>query len=338
LRLVRARPYAVHAARPDHRTRQRRQGGAPCSRGCARGAARAAARRADGGGRRALPARAGRGRARVRGQCRDVLPLASEIGRAAGVRGRPLGRVARDRVVRAAIADVSLAGAVARSAGRRGPFAGALGGLIRRAAAQPLVTVTPQALHHVTQAQRGVGRCGPPGARTTRPGAGRAPTSAYRGRLEALGRHDSDGYAWAALLDALRAAPVELGRAGRVPVRVRRPLARCSSTRWRRWPQPRRRPRSAFAAAPTSRGGSRSAGGPRRSKQLARPAGRRGSSRASGPAPSITPRARATALHHLERFLFEPEAPRREPNGAVGCWRPAASGRRPSSSAPRCSS
>src|SRR4051812_46720532 len=125
--------------------------------------------------------------------------LAGQIGRAAGVSGRALGRVARVRVVRAAIGDVPLR-VLARSAEAPG-FPGAVAGLFGELQRN---LVTPQ---RFTQALRAWGAA-----------EGRAAYaeelaglySAYRRRLEALGRHDSHGVAWAAL-DALRAAPASRG-------------------------------------------------------------------------------------------------------------------------------
>src|SRR4051812_28929723 len=125
--------------------------------------------------------------------------LAGEIGRAAGVSGRPLGRVARDRVVRAAIGDVRLE-VLARSAQAPG-FAGALVGLVAELQSN---LVTPQ---RFTQALRVWAATG---GRERYAEELAALYAAYRRRLEALGRSDADGFAWAAL-DALRAAPASWG-------------------------------------------------------------------------------------------------------------------------------
>src|SRR4051794_17629018 len=223
--------------------------------------------------------------------------LASEIGRAAGVRGRPLGRVARDRVVRAAIGDVPLR-VLARSAAAPG-LAGALGGLCGELQRN---LVTPQ---RFTQALRAWAA-----------GAGResyaselaALYSAYRARLEGLGRHDSDGYAWAAL-DALRAAPSSWGARpvflygfddlSRVQFDAVETLARHAEI---------------CVALPYEPGRVAFAGRAATVEEL-RPL--------ADEVVALEDRSEhyaessRTALHHLERFLFEPEAPRREPNGAV---------------------
>ena len=102
-------PVASDAAHPDHRPGERRQGGRRARPPPRRASARPAARRADGGRRRALPARAGRLRDRVRRRGAHVRAARARDRRVApGSSARPLGRVARDRVVRAAIADVPL--------------------------------------------------------------------------------------------------------------------------------------------------------------------------------------------------------------------------------------
>ncbi len=112
-----------------------------------------------------------------------------------GVAGRPLGRVARERVVRAAIAEVELR-RLARSAASPG-FAGAAGRLF--AELQRSLIPAPRFVHAM---------------RTWGEAAGQADYAgevaglyaAYMRRLERLGRRDAEGYAWAAL-DALRARP-----------------------------------------------------------------------------------------------------------------------------------
>jgi hypothetical protein len=122
--------------------------------------------------------------------------LVGEIGRVAGVIARPLGLVARDRVVRAAIADTHLR-RLAPSAAAPG-FAAAAGALfaeLQRSLVEPA---------RFTRALRAWG-----GATYTDELA--ALYSAYRRRLEALGRPDREGAAWAAL-DALRADPARWGR------------------------------------------------------------------------------------------------------------------------------
>ncbi|MEA2319724.1 MAG: hypothetical protein QOD44_3913, partial [Solirubrobacteraceae bacterium] len=121
--------------------------------------------------------------------------LVREIGRVAGVTARPLGRVARDRVVRAAIADAHLR-RLAPSAAAPG-FAAAAGALfaeLQRSLIEPA---------RFTRALRAWG--GAPYADELA-----ALYSAYRRRLEALGRPDREGAAWSAL-DALRADPARWG-------------------------------------------------------------------------------------------------------------------------------
>ncbi len=122
--------------------------------------------------------------------------LVREIGRVAGVKARPLGRVARDRVVRAAIADAHLR-RLAPSGAAPG-FAAAAGALfaeLQRSLVEPA---------RFTRALRAWG--GAPYADELA-----ALYSAYRRRLETLGRPDREGAAWAAL-DALRADPARWGR------------------------------------------------------------------------------------------------------------------------------
>src|SRR3954468_22945655 len=126
--------------------------------------------------------------------------LTRAIARAAGVPGRPLGRLARERVVQAAIGDVHLR-VLARSAGAPG-FATAAGALF---AELQRTLVTPA---RFTQALRAWVAAG--GGRGAYAEELAALYSGDRARLEALERHDEDGFAWAAL-DALRAAPARWG-------------------------------------------------------------------------------------------------------------------------------
>src|SRR5215210_813411 len=121
--------------------------------------------------------------------------LVREIGRVAGVTTRPLGRVARERVVRAAIAETHLR-RLAPSAAAPG-FAAAAGALfaeLQRSLVEPA---------RFTRALRAWGGS---------PYGDELPAlySAYRRRLEGLGRPDREGAAWAAL-DALRADPARWG-------------------------------------------------------------------------------------------------------------------------------
>ncbi len=122
--------------------------------------------------------------------------LVRELGRVAGVGARPLGPVARERVVEAAIADARLR-VLAPSAAAPG-FARAAGALfaeLQRSLVEPA---------RFTRALRSWG--GVPYADELA-----ALYSAYRRRLEALERPDREGEAWAAL-DALRADPAVWGR------------------------------------------------------------------------------------------------------------------------------
>ena len=124
-----------------------------------------------------------------------------EIGRVAGVSARPLGVVARERVVRAAIRDAHLR-VLAPSAAAPG-FARAAGALF---AELQRSLVEPARFTRALRAWGGVAYADELAALY----------SAYRRRLEALGRPDRDGEAWA-VLDALRADP---GAWGRRPVFV----------------------------------------------------------------------------------------------------------------------
>src|SRR5215216_4698879 len=137
---------------------------------------------------------------------------------------RPRGSVARERVVRAAIAEVPLR-ALARSAATPGftAAAGALFAELQRS------LVTPARFTSALRAWAGGASAPAAGASSRVRGAastaipgdatgGRggyagelgALYSSYRRRLERLGRPDREGYAWAAL-DALRAAPGSWG-------------------------------------------------------------------------------------------------------------------------------
>src|SRR6188472_2574752 len=223
--------------------------------------------------------------------------LMRAIARAAGVPGRPLGRLARERVVRAAIADVHLR-VLARSAAAPG-FAAAAGALF---AELQRTLVTPA---RFTQALRAWVAASGRGAYAEELAA---LYSAYRRRLEALERHDEDGFAWAAL-DALRAAPARWGgrpvflygfdELPRVQLDAVETLSRdcdvCVAL-------PYEPGRVAFAGRAAT-------------VELLRPQAAehvalddRSEHYAEG--------SRA-ALHHLERNLFEPVAERRDPNGAV---------------------
>jgi hypothetical protein len=223
--------------------------------------------------------------------------LAREVARAAGVPGRPLGRLARDRVVRAAIGDVRLR-VLARSAAAPG-FGAAVAELF---AELQRTLVTPA---RFTQALRAWAAAGGRGAYAEELAS---LYSAYRRRLEALGRHDEDGFAWAAL-DALRAAPASWGARpvffygfddlSRAQLDAVETLSReaevCVAL-------PYEPGRVAFAGRAAT-------------VELLRPLAAehvvlddRSEHYAEGS---------RTALHHLERNLFEAMEERRDPNGAV---------------------
>ena len=224
--------------------------------------------------------------------------LVREIGGRAGLEVRPLGHVAADRVVRAAIADVGLR-ALARSAATPG-FAGAAGALF---AELQRSLVTPARFTSALRAWAG--------------GSGRAAYaselgalySAYRRRLERLGRPDREGYAWAAL-DALRAAPNTWG--GRpvffygfddlTPIQ-----------------------RDAVETLVTHAGADVLVALPYEPGRVAF-AGRAATVEELRPLAEVVPLPERSeyyaasarpALHHLERSLFEPDPLPRPPNGAV---------------------
>src|ERR687897_2305714 len=224
--------------------------------------------------------------------------LIREMARQAGLRARPLGPTARDRVVRAAIAGVPL-GALAGSAAMPG-FARAAGDLfaeLQRSLVAPA---------RFTAALRGWAEP----SRVAYAGELAALYSSYRRRLEELGRPDQEGYAWAAL-DALRATPAAWG--GR-PVffygfddltpterdAVETLVRHCEA--------------DVCIALPYEPGRVAFAGGaatveelrPLATEQLHLP------ERSEHYAPTARP-----ALHHLERHLFEPGAERVAPNGAI---------------------
>src|SRR4051812_229515 len=223
--------------------------------------------------------------------------LIRAIARAAGVPGRPLGRLARERVVRAAIDGLRL-NVLARSAAAPG-FAAAAGALF---AELQRTLVTPA---RFTQALRAWAAAG---GRAEYAEELAALYSAYRRRLAALERHDEDGFAWAAL-DALRAAPASWGgrpvflygfdELSRVQLDAIETLARdcdvCVAL-------PYEPGRVAFA-------------GRAETVELLRPLA--AEHMALEDRSEHYAEGSRTALHHLERNLFEPVAERRDPNGAV---------------------
>jgi PD-(D/E)XK nuclease superfamily len=223
--------------------------------------------------------------------------LMRAIARAAGVPGRPLGRLARERVVRAAIADVHLR-VLARSAAAPG-FAVAAGALF---AELQRTLVTPA---RFTQALRAWVATG---GRSAYAEELAALYSAYRRRLDALERHDEDGFAWAAL-DALRAAPARWGgrpvflygfdELSRVQLDAVETLSRDCDV---------------CVALPYEPGRVAFAGRAATVELLRPPAAEHV---ALGDRSEHYAEGSRAALHHLERNLFEPIAEPRDPNGAV---------------------
>src|SRR3954451_1773036 len=220
--------------------------------------------------------------------------LVRELGRASGVGARPLGPVARERVVRAAIAGPRprVLGASAAAPG----FARAAGALfaeLQRSLVEP--ARFPRALRSWA------------GARYADELA--ALYSAYRRRLEALGRPDRDGEAWA-VLDALRAEP---GAWGRRPVFVygfdeltRAQLDAVETLG-------RLAEADVWVTLPYEPGRHALAGSAATVHELAPLADVvELDERAEHYAPAARP-----ALHHLERGLFEGGFETRLPNGAV---------------------
>src|SRR4051794_37866646 len=217
-----------------------------------------------------------------------------EIGRVAGVSARPLGVVARERVVRAAIRDARLR-VLAPSAGAPG-FARAAGALfaeLQRSLVEPA---------RFTRALRSW--AGVPYADELA-----ALYSAYRRRLEALERPDRDGEAWA-VLDALRADPAAWGRRPvfvygfdeltRAQLDAVETLGRLTDA-------------GVWVTLPYEPGRHALAGSAATVHELAPLAEVVAlDERAEHYAAAARP-----ALHHLERGLFEGGAERRPPNGAV---------------------
>ena len=176
--------------------------------------ARPAAGRADGGRRRALPARARRLRARLRRGGADV------------PQPRARDRAARPALRRAAARAASRATA---SCAPRSPTCRC--GRSPRSAATPGFAAPPARCSPSCSARSSRPRASPSALRAWAEPARAAYAdelaalyAAYRRRLEALGRPDREGYAWAAL-DALRADPAAWGGAARVLLRLRRPHA-----------------------------------------------------------------------------------------------------------------
>jgi len=249
--------------------------------------------------------------------------LIREIASRTGLDARPLGRVAGDRVVRAAIADVALR-VLARSAATPG-FAGAAGALF---AELQRSLVTPARFTSALQAwaggTEGAGADPSGGAAADRGSAaaqgaarGRATYAdelaalyaAYRRRLERLGRPDQEGYAWAAL-DALRADPAAWG--GR-PVFLYGFDDLTPTQRDAVETLVRHAEADVLVALPYEPGRVAFAGRAATVEELRPLAGVVAlPERSEYYAASARP-----ALHHLERSLFEPAPVRRPPNGAV---------------------
>jgi ATP-dependent helicase/DNAse subunit B len=239
--------------------------------------------------------------------------LVREIATRTGLDARPLGRVARDRVVRAAIAGVPLR-ILARSAATPG-FADAAAALfaeLQRSLVPP-ARFTSALRSWAAAAPEGgasAAETGPSGARAAYADELAALYSAYRRRLERLGRPDREGYAWAAL-DALRADPAAWGR---------RPVFLYGFDDLTPTERDAVETLSGHAGAdvcvalPYEPGRVAFAGRAATVEEL-RPLAAdvvHLPERSEHYAPAARP-----ALHHLERELFEPAPDRRPPNGAV---------------------
>ena len=219
----------------------------------------------------------------------------------AGVRGRPLGPVALDRVVRAVVAGARLdvLSASARSPG----FPAAARALFSELGRS---LVTPARFTTALRAWAAAGGGGGAAFATELAGL----YGAYRARLDALGRTDPEGHAWAAL-DGLRRDPASWGA---------RPVflygfddltpAELDAVET----LARRTPADVVVALPSEPGRAALAGTaatvetlrPLADEVLELP------DRSEHYAASARP-----ALHHLERGLFEPGPVPRPPNGAV---------------------
>jgi RecB family exonuclease len=238
--------------------------------------------------------------------------LVREIAACAGIEARPLGRVARDRVVRAAIADVPLR-VLGRSAATPG-FADAAGALfaeLQRSLVPPArftAALRTWAAAPDDPPATAASGAGPSSRRAAYADELAALYAAYRRRLEGLERPDREGYGWAAL-DALRADPAAWG--GR-PVFLYgfddlTPTERDAVETLGRHADvcvalPYEPGRVAFAGRAATVEELR----PLAAEVVHLP------ERSEHYAPSARP-----ALHHLERALFEPASDRRPPNGAV---------------------
>ena len=280
-------------------------------------AAAAAARRPDGRRRRALPPRAGRGRARS-SACAVLAfdRLAGEIARRAGVHGRPLGRARARARRRASPSRGPRSRVLRRLGGRRAGFPRAL-----------LRLVDELEERRVDPARwwRGGARVGGagPGADRLRRGARGARTAPTATRWRASGA-PTPCCTRGAALDALRVDPA---RWGGTPVVLYgfddlTPLER-DAVETLAVHAARRRPAS---RSPTRRAGRRSAA---RGEAVQVLPGARRTTHEELPARAehYAPASRA-ALHHLERGLFEPGRRPVRPRGRGGRRRRAAAGRR----------
>jgi len=229
--------------------------------------------------------------------------LVQEIAGRTGLSARPLGRVARDRVVRTAVADVPLR-ALARSAATPG-FADAAAALfaeLQRSLVAPARFTSALRSWAAADEARG--------GRAAYADELAALYSAYRRRLDRLGRPDQEGHAWAAL-DALRADPAAWGG---------RPVFLYGFDDLTPTERDAVETLSGHAAAhvcvalPYEPGRVAFAGRAATVEEL-RPLADEVvhlPERSEHYAPSARP-----ALHHLERALFEPAPDRVPPNGAV---------------------
>ena len=226
----------------------------------------------------------------------EVMTFARLIGsfaEQAGLRGGRLGRVAAERVLRAAIADVELE-ALAGSAASPG-FVAAAGEFV---AEMQRNLVTPARLLSALREWES-------GGATRRSAQAReiaAVYAAYRRRLERLGAHDGEGHAWAAL-DALRRRPAAWERRPvsfygfddltRIELDAVETLVRLAGADVL-VALPYEPGRSAFAGRATT-------------VELLRPLATE-HVRLPERSEHYAASSRA-ALHHLERFLFEPAPP-----------------------------
>ena len=228
--------------------------------------------------------------------------LAEAIAARVGLSGRRLGAVARERVLRAAIADVEL-DALAGSAAAPG-FVVAAAELVAELQRNLVAPARLSSALGAAEREQTIGRRGELREVV-------AIYRAYRRRLAALDAHDDDGRPWAAL-DALRADPAAWGgrpvffygfddltrvQLDAVETLVRRVGADVLVT------LPYEAGRAAFGGRATTF----QVLVPLATEHIALPER----------SEHYRPAARA-ALHHLERSLFEPEAPVHGPGVPVG--------------------